>query len=145
MASNNTNIFKIEGIIYGKPSRKVTSKKDGKEYEFKSIILELKREHKGKTYTELPEFNLGYGVTDDGFDVGDYVQVTFSLSGKEISPTFHKTELKALYIKHPDLDSGTIDVGGEPYKPPKAKKVNEFPAPDPIFDDDSDDDTALPF
>jgi len=142
MASNNTNIFKIEGTIYGKPSRIVKSKKDGKEYEFKSIILEFKREHKGKTYIELPEFNLGFGVTDDGFDVGDYVQVTFSLSGKEISPTFHKTELKALYIKHPDLDSvnDTRDVGGE-YLPKKASKIPD--APPPIFEDDDDND--LPF
>ena len=141
MGKNNTNFFKIEGTIYGKPSRIVKSKKDGKEYEFKSIILELKREHKGKTYIELPEFNLGFGVTDDGFDVGDYVQVTFSLSGKEISPTFHKTELKALYIKHPDLDSGTIDVGGEPYRPPKVSKIPD--APDPLFEDT--DDSDLPF
>lgn len=39
----NPNFFQIEGTIYAKPSRKITSKKDGKEYEFKSIILELKR------------------------------------------------------------------------------------------------------
>lgn len=141
MANKNTNYFSIEGTIYSKPSRVVTSKKDGKEYEFKSIILELKREHKGKTYTELPEFHLGYNVSDSGFEVGDYVQVNFSLSGKEISASFHKTELKALYIRHPDINThdDTMDVGGEPFRPPK--KIEE-PAI-PMMDEPDDDD--LPF
>lgn len=144
MATHNQNFFKIEGTIYSKPSRVVTSKKDGKEYEFKSIILELKREHKGKTYIELPEFHLGYGVTNDGFDVGDYVQICYSLSGKEISASFHKTELKALYIKHPDLQAGddTRDIGGEPWKPPKVNKEAE---PLPFDDDEDNGNDPLPF
>ena len=138
----NPNFFKIEGTIYSKPSRVVTSKKDGKEYEFKSIILELKREHKGKTHIELPEFHLGYGVSDSGFEVGDYVQISFSLSGKEISASFHKTELKALYISHPAIDShdDTRDVSGDPFRPPKANKADEPTIP---LMDESDDD--LPF
>jgi hypothetical protein len=142
MATGNPNFFKIEGTVYAKPSRKITSKKDGKEYEFKSIILELKREHKGKTYTELPEFQLGYSVDDSGFDIGDSIQVSFSLTGKEISATFHKTELKALYIKHADIDSvdDTRDVGGEPFRPPKAK------VPEPLmFEEDLDSNDPLPF
>lgn len=139
MATKNPNFFKVEGTIYAKPSRKITSKKDGKEYEFKSIILELKREHKGKTFIDLPEFHLGFGVEDSGFDVGDFVQISFSLAGKEINPTFHKTELKALYISHPALSNDTRDIGGDPF--PKKTKVTE-PALD--LEDDSMDD-GLPF
>jgi len=139
MADYKKNIFNIEGTIFAKPSRKITSKKDGKDYEFKSIILELKREYKGKTFVDFPEFQLGYGVSDDGFDVGDYVLVTFALTGKNAG-SFHKTELKAIYIKHPDLQQGndTRDVGGNPY--PKKDKLP--PAPEPVEEEYSDD---LPF
>jgi len=137
MAKKQTT-FQIEGTIYAKPSRKFTSKRDGKEYEFKSIILEVKREHKGKTYIELPEFQLGYGVVDDGFDVGDYVQITFSLAGKKISDDFHKTEVKALYVKHPDLqtENDTTDVSGE-----NSWKKKKEPLPVPEEEDFGD----LPF
>lgn len=135
MAENQKNIFTIQGIIYSKPSRLVKSKKDDKEYEFKSIILELKREHGGKTYIDLPEFQLGFGVADDGFDVGDFVQVTFSLVGKKVSDVWHKTELKALYIKHPDIvGNDTRDVAGVPLAKQK-KKEEVFVAPDPADDD----------
>ena len=136
MASKTT--FQIEGTIYAKPSRKIISKKDGKEYEFNSIILEIRRTHKDKVYTELPEFHFGYGVTDNGFDVGDNVQITFSLAGKKVRDDFHKTELKALYIKHPDLQQGsdTTDVSGDDFW----KKKKE-PLPVPEDDDQSD----LPF
>lgn len=143
MAEKNQNIFKVEGTIFAKPSRTVTSKKDDKEYEFKSIILELKREHKGKSYIDMPEFQLGAGVIDSGFDVGDYVQLTFSLVGKKISDTWHKTELKALYIKHPDLDGGndTRDLSGNAIYPKKQTDV--FVAPN-IYDNEPDDEN-LPF
>jgi hypothetical protein len=138
MASKNQNFFKVEGTIYAKPSRKITSKKDGKEYEFKSIILELKREHKGKIFVDLPEFQLGFGVVDDGFDVGDYVQISFSLVGKEVSASFHKTELKALYINHPALSNDTRDIGGDPF--PKKAKVAE-----PALDLNTEEEDDLPF
>jgi len=139
--AENKNIFKVEGVIYAKPSRKVTSQKDGKEYEFNSIILEIKRDYKDKTYIELPEFHLGYGVDDSGFDVGDYVQVTFSMTGKKVNDNFHKTEAKLLYIRHPDIDGNDgKDVGGDVY--PK-KKEEVFVAPNPYEKDDEQSD--LPF
>jgi hypothetical protein len=136
------NIFTVRGIIYAKNSRLVKSKKDEKEYEFKSIILELKREHQGKTYVDLPEFQLGFGVTDDGFEQGDFVQLTFSLTGKKVSDVWHKTELKALYIKHPDIQGNdTRDVTGVPLAK-QILKEEVFIAPDPA-DEESDND--LPF
>jgi hypothetical protein len=143
MAENKqNNIFTVQGIIYAKNSRLVKSKKDDKEYEFKSIILELKREHQGKTYIDLPEFQLGFGVADDGFDEGDFVQLTFSLAGKKVSNTWHKTDLKALYIKHPDLvGNDTRDVAGTPLAK-QTKKDEVFVAPDPADEEDLSD---LPF
>jgi len=139
MTKKKNNIFTVEGTIYAKPTRVVKSKKDDKEYEFKSIILEIKREFKGKTYIELPEFQLGIGVIDSGFDIGDYVEIVFSLAGKRIGE-WHKTEVKALYIKHPSIDGNdTRDVGGEVFKP---KKDEVFVPPNPADDDDDND---LPF
>jgi hypothetical protein len=143
MADKN-NIFTIQGIIYSKPSRLVKSKKDDKEYEFKSIILELKREYNGKTYIDLPEFQLGFGVTDSGFEVGDFVQITFSLVGKKVSSDWHKTELKALYIKHPDLQvNDERVVAGVDLATHKKNEDKVFVLPDPADDDLSDD--GLPF
>lgn len=142
MAEKNQNIFKVEGTVFSKPIRRITSKKDDKEYEFKSIILELKREHKGKSYIDLPEFQLGLGVVDSGFEVGDYVQLTFSLVGKKINENWYKTELKALYIKHPDLDGGndTRDLSGNAIYPKRQTDV--FNAPN-IYDNEPDDE--IPF
>jgi hypothetical protein len=139
MAERN-NIYPITGTIYGKPIRLVKSKKDDKEYEFKSIILEVKKSHGGKTYTTLPEFHLGYGVSDDGFEVGDNVEITFCLEGKRISETWHKSDAKALYIKHTDIEGNdTRDVGGEVgYK----KKEDVFVPPNPL---DEGEDDGLPF
>lgn len=140
--ANKNNIFQIDGVVFDKPSRKVTSKKDGKEYEFKSIILEVRREYKDKTYTELPEFHLGFGIDDSGFEVGDKVQISFSVGGKKIKD-WHKTELKALYIKHPDLNyNDTKDVGYDPIKKEQKELAKTFVAPDPANDFPEDD---LPF
>ena len=139
MASEN--IFKIQGVIYEKPVRVVTSKKDGKDYEFRSIILEVRRQYKDTTYTELPEFQLARNVDDSNFAVGDTVEVSFSLSGKKFK-TFHKTEVKALYLRHPDRQyNDTKAVGFDPKSANKKEEV--FVAPDPYEKDDEDD--QLPF
>ena len=139
MASDN-NVAKVSGVIYAKPVRNVTSQKTNKEYEFKSIILELKREYKGKTYREFPEFHLGFGVADSGFETGDNVEITYVPTGKKISDTFHKTELKAIYIRHTDIDYNDLrEVAGDPF--PKREKAQQE-ATLPIEENDDDD---LPF
>lgn len=141
---NNGNIFQIQGVIYEKPVRLVKSKKDGKEYEFKSIILEIRREYKDKIYTDLPEFNLGFGVDDSGFEVGDKVQISFSLAGKRVNKDWHKTEIKALYIKHPDIQNDdTKEIGFDPKR--AFKKDDVFVAPDPYEVDRDENDNDLPF
>jgi len=106
-----------------------------KEYKFPSIILEMKKTYKDKEYTDLPEFELGRGVNIDDFKVGDSIDITFALSGKKISDTFHKTALKALYIKHSDLNYG-VDVDT-----PQEQRENTFTPPNPYDKEDDD----LPF
>lgn len=139
---NNGNIFKIEGVIYEKPVRKITSKKDDREYEFKSLILEVRREYKDTIYTDLPEFQLARNVDDSNFAVGDQVEVSFSLSGKKLK-TFHKTEIKALYLKHTDRQyNDTKAVGFDPKTVNKKEEV--FIAPDP-YEKDNELDDDLPF
>lgn len=127
------NFYKITGIIYEKPIRtaqgKVGTKTEGQTFEFPSIILEVKREYKDKTYSELPEFELGRNVNTEEFMIGDNVDVYFSLSGKRISNSWHKTVAKATYLKHADVYD-TREVGG---KTPSdfAKKETVFVPPSP--------------
>jgi len=133
------NIFKTSGIIYAKPVRRADGKKgtknEGKVFEFPSIILEMKKTYKDKEYTDLPEFELGRGVNIDDFKVGDTIDITFALSGKKISDTFHKTALRALYIKYSELNYG-VDVDA-----PQEQRENTFTPPNPYDKEDDD----LPF
>ena len=143
---DQNNFYPIEGVVYAKPVRVVEGKKgtknEGKTFEFASIILEVKREYKDKSYVELPEFELGKGVNLDEYMVGDKVTVFFSLSGKKISDTWHKTIAKANYIKHADMYDKK-EVGG---KVPSdyAKREPIFVPPSPM-DDETEDDSGLPF
>src|SRR5574343_576537 len=127
---DQNNFYPIEGVVYAKPVRVVEGKKgtknEGKTFEFASIILEVKREYKDKTYTELPEFELGKGVNLDEYMIGDRVTVFFALSGKKISDTYDKKE-----------------VGG---KVPSdyAKRETIFVPPSPMDDEDEGND-PLPF
>jgi len=137
------NLYKINGTIYAKNVRTAQGKKDPTvTYEFLSIILEVKRQYKDKTYTELPEFELGNGVSIDDFSVGDNVEITFSLAGKKITDTWHKTTAKALYIKHADTNT-LREVGGQ--TPSEMNKKEEvFVAPLP-YSNGNDEDNDLPF
>ena len=138
----NNNIYTITGVVYEKPVRVVTSKKDGKEYEFKSIILEVKRVYKDRSFSELPEFQLGRGVDDEPFAIGDNVEITFSLSGKRVNKDWHKSEIKALYIKHTDRDyNDTKEVGFDPASVRK-KEEEVFTPPNPY---ETDEESDLPF
>jgi hypothetical protein len=146
------NLYPIIGTIYALPVRtvagKVGTKNEGKTYEFKSIILEVKRNYKGKDYVELPEYELGFGVSIDDYAVGDYVQITFSCTGKAISESWHKTVLKAIFIKFADRDSKEQTVGGksarEIRREEKAEKEVFVGAANPLEEED-DDFKDLPF
>lgn len=142
------NMYEIEGVVYAKPVRTAPDTKNkngGVPYEFPSIILELKRTYKEKVYVELPEFELGRGVNMDDYAIGDTVIITFSLSGKKVSDTWHKTVAKAIYIRFADIDSKKHTVGGEsPDEVRQREKAKNdlFLPPSPLEDDEKDD---LPF
>ena len=80
------NFYKITGIVYDKPVRTVVSKKKqtaGQSFDFPSLVLEVKAEFKGKTYSDLIEFEpAGRNVAFDGFEVNDKVEIVFALGGK---------------------------------------------------------------
>jgi hypothetical protein len=105
--ANDKNFFDINGVLYAKDTRKIPNKKepDKPDWEFRSIILEIKTVSGSKTYTELPQFQLGNGVSFDEYSIGDFINVRFAISGKIISPTFHKTELRATFIKFADIQT----------------------------------------
>jgi hypothetical protein len=116
----------------------------------------VKRQYKDKTYTELPEFELGNGVSIDDFSVGDNVEITFSLAGKKIlytpkdkegeevgeTCTWYKTTAKALYIKHADTTT-LREVGGQTPSE-KYQKENVFVPPLP-YSTGNEEDNDLPF
>ena len=142
------NKYAITGVIYEKPVRRVQGKKDTTQfYEFPSVILEVSRQYKDKTYTELPEFELGRGVSLDQFEIGDKVEIVFALAGKRLTDTFHKTTAKAIYIRHTDIErDDTKTVGGETITEARKRERAEkevFIPPSPLKDDDEDDN--LPF
>jgi hypothetical protein len=106
--NNDKNIFDINGTLYSKNTKSVDKKdKPGEKWEFKSIILEIKTQSGSKTFTDLPEFQLANNVDHEGFDIGDFINVRFSITGKKINPNWHKSELRATYIKHADLQTKT--------------------------------------
>lgn len=143
------NFYPIQGVIYSKPVRTAEGREGtinaGKTFEFPSIVLEVKRDYKGTTYTELPEFELGRGVNIQDFDKGDRVEILFSLSGKSIKSKtgkdpWHKTTAKALYIRHMDIvGNDTRSVGADFKSKKKEEAPLEIPSP---YDENTDD---LPF
>lgn len=143
------NQFKITGTLYSKDTRVIPNKKKPLDppWEFRSIKLEIKRTYlkadsngieQPHTITELPEFHLNNGVGFDDFEVKDLLDVTFSLVGKKISDTWHKTELKAIHMKFADID-------GQPQSPRKPQD-RVFVAPEPTREDSpQNDESDLPF
>lgn len=132
------NSFIIEGTLYDKHTRTVKGKKDPeKEYNFNSIKLEIVTQGSKKQYTEVPEFQLANWVGMDSFEVGDHLKVRFQLKGKEMSDTWHKTELFATNIWFADTQADKGEI-----------KSKDVPLPDEVFNDpqeEMEDDLDLPF
>lgn len=145
--ADTKNYHTLDGTLYAKNTRQVQGVKDPSQtYEFKSIVLEVKTTKKvktkedkyiDKTFSELPEFDLGYGVDYDQFDVGDPITVKFAVEGREYKGRDGvkkvMTKLKALFISFSVIDG----------KPAKVQKEEVFVAPNPLIDDLPSDE--LPF
>jgi hypothetical protein len=145
------NVHTIKGVIFEKPVREVPDKKNknnGEPYKFPSIILELVTKHKEKEYRTLPEFELGNrGLNLDDFAVGDKVEITFAMEGKAVSPTWHKTTAKCLYIRHTDIQyDDSADTSSDKPRRENKKEKDIFEASLPYANGDNDPDTEnLPF
>jgi len=102
------NLHTIKGTLYSKDCRKVknTKKPTEPDWEFFSIKVETKVLINGRTITTIPELQLDKGVSYDEFEVGDAIEVDFFAFGKAISPTWYKSELKAVFIKFGDVQNG---------------------------------------
>lgn len=137
--AENKNFFKVDGVVYAKPVQSGVSKKTGKDYSIPSLILEIKSNYQGKTFSELPEFNLSKGVNIDAYNVGDLVTVSFSLTGKKFGD-WHKTMPKAIFVKHADLDANRDNNMGKVTTQPETEKVFTGANPEDDFDGDE-----LPF
>jgi hypothetical protein len=121
--------------------------------------LELRREFEGKTFKELPSFKLTNDkcFTVDAVNIGDEVQVNFSLGGKYSvyndkvtgeEKKFHRTELTAHSVKKLAIEpaNSTASTGGlPPSATPPNPNFNSAPQPSNPLIDTEYDDTDLPF
>jgi len=138
------NSFSIKGTLFAKDTRRVPNKKKPTEpdYEFNSIRLEISTRTGERVWTEIPEFNLGKGVSFEEYSVGDFIEVWFSLAGKKVSDTWWKTSLQANMIRFADLDTD----GRRPTSAKPKKEVETvFVPPTPILAGQEEDFTDLPF
>jgi hypothetical protein len=104
------NIFTLRGTLYSKDCRKVKNVKKPTEpdWEFYSIKVETKVLISGRTLTQIVELHLDKGLSYDGFEVGDQIEVDFFLQGKAISSSWYKTECKACYIKFAPVEGAKV-------------------------------------
>lgn len=130
----------IEGVIYAIPERKVRGKKNpAEEYTFTSIILEVDTGYPPRPKS-LPEFHIKRRNFDiSGFEVGDPVEIIFTMSGEPIQSAnpWHKTEAILISIRHLERNYNDSRAPDYTYKKPKEEQT-EFPA-------EKDDDDGLPF
>jgi len=144
------NYFPITGVIFEKLTRHVVgkagTKNEGKEWDFKSIVLEIKyKDVNGNDKPTLIEVDFGTADIEHGFDVGDTVQIELQLIGRDPEKEgriFNKC--KAFYIRHPDLQiNDTRNVAGESVydKKRKEKALKEIP----VVEDKDEEEDDLPF
>jgi hypothetical protein len=134
-----------DGVLYAKsPIRKVNGK-DGKEYEFQSVILEIDESFQTKEgnyikKTIFMEFDLSKNAKSmiDSFNIKDPVTVTYTMAGRQFKKKDgtmgYDNKLSAYKIEFSDLDAQ--------HSRPQQHK-SEKPKPEPVLIPEEDDD--LPF
>jgi hypothetical protein len=137
------NLHTLKGTLYSKDTRVVENKKKPTEppWEFYSIKVESKLNLGGRERTNITELSLDKGISFDGYEVGDQLEVDFYLTGKAISDSWFKSEAKACFIKFADVQTG----GGR--KNRQLSSDTTFVAPRPTDTNKSDDEfeSDLPF
>jgi len=148
------NSFNITGVLFAKPVRIVpnTKEPDKPPYEFKSIILEITipytyKAEDGKegyhTKSTFPEFSIPKNMPIDSFDIGDFIDVRFSIDGKKVNDSWHKTSLLCNYIKFADLDSDRPTHKGKVTVTPSDPE--DLSSKEPVLFSDKKDYDDLPF
>lgn len=142
---------RITGTVYSKPVRKIVSKKKAtlnQEFEFPSIVIERKNTIRDRTFIDLIEFEpAGRNVNFDGFEVGDKIEISYDIGGKEeeyknrdgVKEKRIRNKIKAIGIRHTDIQGDTMKDLATSNKP-----KDDFPAPPTAFDEDDGTD-QLPF
>lgn len=132
--------YKVEGIIFSKSVQEGINKQ-GKDYRIEKFVLEVK-DVQYKT-SNLWEFKTGWGVSLNGFDERDKVEVLFYIKGRQWETKYYH-DLYAVSIRHPDIQGNdTRSLEGEPsWKKEQKDLAKTFVAPDPA---EEIDDSGLPF
>ncbi len=157
----DNNEFSIKGTLYNKEYTEIQGKKDPTAKYAKYILtLEVKKsreitEKDGKkryiSSTQLPQFE-AFGINLDEFEINDFIEVRFYLSGKEYTKKNGDkaimTKPMVTYVKFADLDEKGLRTSG---KQPTAamSNVNELPQRETVFvppdPDEKDELSDLPF
>ena len=160
MASEN--ICPLKGVIYSMETKTWPNKNpDLPEHEFYYFQLEFEVSVQGRTTKSIAEFQLMMGMSYEGYEVGDPVEIDFFPFGKELEKkdktgTWWKRENRVVFMKHSDIQTKEKFDNKRPVKamsnidtiadPPKKDEtfVGVTPQrPSEPVDDDIDDD--LPF
>jgi len=129
--AENKNFFKVDGIVYAKPVKEVTSKKSEK-FIIPTVVLEFKSSWEDKDgnnhdNSDLVEFNVSKNVASilDSYSIKDHITIGFRLAGKEFKSKNGIMYLNKPFcyaINHADLDSnrdthrGKLTTTPEPTK-----------------------------
>lgn len=156
MAEENNNEHRLTGTLYSKLTRRVVgtkAKNKGKEFEFYYYIVEAQsmiRKTEAKddkinniafTKKDLVKFSLPYGMSIDEFDIGDPVDIAFTITGREWTNKEGVKDVinenKITYIRFADIKTDE----GKPKKdmtfvPPQFKPASESSLGSPDVEDD---------
>ena len=122
------NIPTLKGVLYAKECRRVPNKKKPTEpdWEFYSIKVETKINIGGRTLTQIPELSLDKGLSYDGFEIGENIEVDYYLTGKAINEKFYKTDVKCCFIKgDPNKVKPKTDGFTAPLTPNEKRQTDE--------------------
>ena len=97
----NNGFYEVDGVLHSVKEKKVTSKKDGKEYLFVEFFIEKTSQAGEKTYTDVIKFTTTDKTKVSALDagVGAKVHLSFVLKGNFFKGKFgesHKNELKCV-------------------------------------------------
>jgi hypothetical protein len=122
------NEHTVIGTLYSKVLTKKPNKKNPSmpDWEFWSVLIEQEVQMGAKQIKNVAEFSVGLGVNIDRFEVGDRIEASFNILGKQISTTWLKTEVKINHMKFADLERAKEKQAEEnPFTPTETPEGEE--------------------